>query len=126
MITLGEKLFDSVEDVVADGLITLFMEKHNADKYLQSQRSSLVTIHNSVEGRSPNNGLSEGLRSNLTPIAEQDLTFDDQQTKQPSSSTANGYGEDPTMTLVPHHYTPATVDPIKSPDDESVISDTQV
>ena len=103
------------------------MEKHNADKYLQSQRSSLVTIHNSVGGKSPTNGLPEGLRSNLTPIAEQDFTFDDHQMKQPSSSsTANGYGDDPTMTLVPHHYAPATVDPTKSPDDESVVSDTQV
>lgn len=119
---VGEKLFDTVEDVVADGLITLFMEKHNADKYLQSQRNSLVT---SAVGRTQpsNNGLFVANESTLTPIAEQDITCDDQQVNEPSL-VANGYGVDPTATIVPH--TLPTPDPLKSPDDESVVSDSQV
>ena len=118
---IGEKIFDSVEDVVADGLITLFMEKHNADKYLQSQRSSLVTIQNNLGGRSPSS--SNGIGSTLTPIAEQDVTFDhDQQVKD--LPIANGYGADPLATLVPR--TLPTNDPLKSPDNESVVSDSQV
>ena len=118
---IGEKLFDSVEDVVADGLITLFMEKHNADKYLQTQRSSLVTIQHGLGGRSPSS--SNGIGSTLTPIAEQDVTLDhDQQAKD--LPIANGFGADPLATLVPR--TLSTSDPLKSPDNESVVSDSQV
>lgn len=109
--------------MVADGLITLFMEKHNADKYLQSQRSSLVTIHNNLGGRSPSsssNGIpaNDGLRSTLTPIAEQDFTFEE------PLPIANGYGADPMATIVPRPL--LTGDPLKSPDNESVVSDSQV
>ena len=117
---LGEKLFDSVEDVVADGLITLFMEKHNADKYLQNQRSSLVTL--GVKSPSHSNGvpfINEGLRSTLVTIAEQDVTGDEQQ-----KELVNGYGIDPLATLVPR--TLPIVDPLKSPDDESLVGDSQV
>ena len=106
------------------------MEKHNADKYLQTQRSSIVTtIHNNLgASKSPSssasNGLtSEGLRSALTPIAEQDFTFDNEPTKEPSL-IANGYGIDPMATVVPHAL--PTGDPLKSPDNESVVSDSQV
>ena len=119
-VTVGEKLFDTVEDVVADGLITLFMEKNNADKYLQSQRSSLVTIQNSLGGRSPSS--SNGIGSTLTPIAEHDITFDHDQVKE--LPITNGYGADPMATLVPRSL--PTSDPLKSPDAESVVSDSQV
>lgn len=122
---LGEKLFDTVEDVVADGLITLFMEKNNADKYLQSQRSSLVTLHNHLgatksQQQCSDNGVGG---SNLATISEQDATCDDEQVKT-SLPVANGFGVDPTMTLIPHSV--PIGDPIKSPDDESVVSDSQV
>ena len=125
---VGEKLFDTVEDVVADGLITLFMDKHNADKYLQSQRSSLFTAHNnlsSVRAHQPsNNGVSEALHSSLTPIAEQDFTFDDERAKE-VLPIANGYRADPTATIIPRQL--PSIDPVKSPtDDESIVSDSQV
>ena len=125
---LGEKLFDTVEDVVADGLITLFMEKHNADRYLQSQRSSLVTIHNNLGGRSPSssNGIcvtAEGLRSTLNTISEQDVMCENEQVEE-NFSCRNDCGIDPLATLIPHAL--PLVDPLKSPDDESTISDSQV
>lgn len=36
----GEKPFDSVEDLVQDGLITLYMEANNVEEYLQSARQT--------------------------------------------------------------------------------------
>ena len=105
------------------------MEKNNADKYLQNQRSSLVTIHNSLGGKSPShsNGVSLGNEaswSTLTTIAEQDAICDiDEQVKE-KFPIANGYGIDPLATLVPRAL--PIVDPLKSPDDESSISDSQV
>lgn len=100
------------------------MEKNNADKYLQSQRSSLVTIHNNLGGRSPSssNGFTnDGVRSALTPIAEQDFTFDEVKESLP---IVNGYGVDPLASIVPRAL--PLVDPLKSPDNESVVSDSQV
>ena len=125
---LGEKLFDTVEDVVADGLITLFMEKHNADKYLQNQRSSLVTIHNNLGGKSPShsNGVplvNEGSWPTLTTIAEQDAICEIDDQVKGKFPLPNGYGIDPLATLP--RFLPI-VDPLKSPDDESSVSDSQV
>ena len=37
---LGEKKFDSVEDLVADGLITLHMEKNNVMSYIEESRET--------------------------------------------------------------------------------------
>ena len=39
-ITAGEKPFDTIEDLVQDGLITLYMEANNVDLYLKSARES--------------------------------------------------------------------------------------
>ena len=93
------------------------MEKHNADKYLQNQRSSLVTFHNNLGGRSPST--SNGV-STLTTIAEHTRDKDEQVMEQ--ITIPNGYGVDPLATLVPR----TLPEPLKSPDDESVVSDSQV
>ena len=37
---IGEKLFDSVEDLVADGLIVLHMDKHDVVKFLDDAREA--------------------------------------------------------------------------------------
>lgn len=37
-MTVGEKSFDTIEDLVQDGLITLYMEANNVEDYLQSAR----------------------------------------------------------------------------------------
>jgi len=120
-------LFDTVEDVVTDGLITLFMEQHNADKYLQNQRTSLVNIHSSLGGKSPSssNGVSfttEGLRPTLNTISE-DAMCEDEQVEEKLLFT-NGCKVDPLATLIPRAL--PLVDPLKSPDDESIVSDSQV
>lgn len=38
---LGEKPFDTIEDLVQDGLITLYMEANNVELYLKSAKESL-------------------------------------------------------------------------------------
>ena len=38
-VCAGEKPFDTIEDLVQDGLITLYMEANNVEEYLQSARS---------------------------------------------------------------------------------------
>lgn len=38
----GEKPFESVEDLVQDGLITLYMEANHVEEYLQSARNTRV------------------------------------------------------------------------------------
>lgn len=37
-VAAGEKPFDTIEDLVQDGLITLYMEANNVEDYLQSAR----------------------------------------------------------------------------------------
>ena len=37
---IGEKYFDSVEDLVADGLIVLHMEKHNVVSFIDDAREA--------------------------------------------------------------------------------------
>lgn len=37
-MAVGEKPFDTIEDLVQDGLITLYMEANNVEDYLQSAR----------------------------------------------------------------------------------------
>ncbi len=39
-VCVGEKPFESVEDLVQDGLITLYMEANNVEEYLQSARET--------------------------------------------------------------------------------------
>lgn len=39
---IGEKPFDTVEDLVQDGLITLYMEANHVEEYLQSARQTRV------------------------------------------------------------------------------------
>lgn len=39
-LPIGEKPFDTIEDLVQDGLITLYMEANNVDLYLKSARES--------------------------------------------------------------------------------------
>lgn len=39
----GEKPFESVEDLVQDGLFTLYMQANNVEEYLQSARNTHVT-----------------------------------------------------------------------------------
>ncbi len=39
----GEKPFDSIEDLVQDGLIILYMEANNVEEYLQSARETRIT-----------------------------------------------------------------------------------
>ena len=41
----GEKPFDTIEDLVQDGLITLYMEANNVDLYLKSARESRSVHH---------------------------------------------------------------------------------
>ena len=43
----GEKPFDTIEDLVQDGLITLYMEANNVEEYLQSARETRLE-HTSV------------------------------------------------------------------------------
>ena len=38
----GEKPFDTIEDLVQDGLITLYMENNNVEEYLQSARETRI------------------------------------------------------------------------------------
>jgi len=139
MIHVGEKLFDTVEDVVADGLITLFMEKHNADSYLQRQRSSIISSSSIVNGGSVrqqkplpklpscliDNDLNKDLRCALTPIVEQEFNFDDK--ARPQIPITNGYNADPTMSIMPcnDHDPPSYNDVVNSPED-SVVCESQV
>jgi len=140
MVTLiGEKLFDNVEDVVADGLITLYMEKHNADNYLQRQRSSIIsssqlgtTQNGSVRPQKPlpqlpsgfiDNDLNKDTRCALTPIVEQEFNFDDN--SQPGLPVVNGYSADPTMSIIPHNDFSGNGDLINSLED-SLVSESQV
>ncbi|XP_065898363.1 N-chimaerin-like isoform X2 [Dysidea avara] len=129
---VGEKLFDNVEDVVADGLITLYMEKHNADNYLQRQRSSIIsslgsTQNGSVKQQKPlpklpsgfiDNDLNKDTRCALTPIVEQEFNFDDNSRSQ--LPIANGYNADPTMSIMPRNDLPGHNDPVNSPEDSLV------
>lgn len=39
LLSVGEKPFDTIEDLVQDGLITLYMEANNVEDYLQSART---------------------------------------------------------------------------------------
>ena len=39
----GEKTFDEIDDLVADGLITLYMEANNVEEYLQTARRKKST-----------------------------------------------------------------------------------
>lgn len=41
-LCVGEKPFDTVEDLVQDGLITLYMEANNVEEYLQSARQTRI------------------------------------------------------------------------------------
>jgi hypothetical protein len=65
---VGETSFDSIEDLVADGLITLFMEDNNVEEYLknaQDKRASTVVPAGDPSGR---NGLElEGTPPPLPP-----------------------------------------------------------
>ena len=36
----GETTFDDIEDLVADGLITLYMEENNVEEYLRTARET--------------------------------------------------------------------------------------
>jgi hypothetical protein len=38
----GDKTFDTVEELVADGLITLYMEKHNVMTYIEESRQQVI------------------------------------------------------------------------------------
>jgi hypothetical protein len=66
--SVGETSFDSIEDLVADGLITLFMEDNNVEEYLknaQDKRASTVVPAGDPSGR---NGLElEGTPPPLPP-----------------------------------------------------------
>lgn len=46
--TLGEKPFDTVEDLVQDGLITLYMEANDVEEYLQSARQTRIIRQSSI------------------------------------------------------------------------------
>lgn len=69
----GEKTFEEIDDLVADGLITLYMEANNVEEYLQSARrkKSLTAVvstpstvnmleHNVKNSSSSGNGLASG------------------------------------------------------------------
>lgn len=45
---VGEKPFDTVEDLVQDGLITLYMEANNVEEYLQSARQTRIVHQTSI------------------------------------------------------------------------------
>ena len=47
-IHIGETTFDDIEDLVADGLIALYMEENNVDEYLKSARESTEVRRTSV------------------------------------------------------------------------------
>ena len=38
---IGEKPFETIEDLVQDGLITLYMEVNNVEDYLKSARETM-------------------------------------------------------------------------------------
>ena len=38
ILTVGEKTFENITDLVADGVITLYMEANNVEEYLKSAR----------------------------------------------------------------------------------------
>ena len=123
--------------MVADGLITLYMEKHNADNYLQRQRSSIIsslgsTQNGSVKQQKPlpklpsgfiDNDLNKDTRCALTPIVEQEFNFDDNSRSQ--LPIANGYNADPTMSIMPRNDLPGHNDPVNSPED-SLVSESHV
>jgi len=122
--------------VVADGLITLYMEKHNADNYIQRQRSSIIsslqlgaTQNGSVKPKKPlpklpscfiDNDLNNDTRCALTPIVEQEFNLDD--SSRPQLPIANGYCADPTLSIVPRNDLPCNSDPVNSPEDSLVES----
>jgi len=47
----GEKPFDTIEDLVQDGLIILYMEANHVEEYLQSARETRVTRQASTVGQ---------------------------------------------------------------------------
>lgn len=57
----GEKPFETIEDLVQDGLITLHMEANNVEEYLRSARETRVSHSASVGGAD---------QPNLEPIQE--------------------------------------------------------
>lgn len=58
----GEKPFDTVEDLVQDGLITLYMEANNVEDYLQSARQTRIVHQTSIN--------STGDIMDLTPVQD--------------------------------------------------------
>jgi len=112
------------------------MEKHNADNYIQRQRSSIIsslqlgaTQNGSVKPLKPlpklpscfiDNDLNKDTRCALTPIVEQEFNFDD--SSRPQLPIANGYCADPTMSVVPRNDLSCNSDPVNSPEDSLVES----
>lgn len=50
---VGEKPFDTVEDLVQDGLITLYMEANDVEQYLQSARQTRIIRQSSISNTDP-------------------------------------------------------------------------
>ena len=60
-LILGEKPFETIEDLVQDGLITLHMEANNVEEYLRSARETRISHTTSLGGAD---------QANLEPLHE--------------------------------------------------------
>lgn len=59
----GEKPFDTIEDLVQDGLIILYMEANHVEEYLQSARETRLTRQASITGANDVPSLSSDITS---------------------------------------------------------------
>ena len=86
-LSLGEKPFETIEDLVQDGLITLHMEANNVEEYLRSARETRLT-HSTSLGAPPADP------PNLSPIhettpAEHPVFFDNEPEELSSRSSSD-------------------------------------